>query len=136
MSLSQENIGKLEKLALLKQDGALTEDEFACEKAKILAASSGDPAMGLKVAPVEAVPASVPDALNTLNPNTSNPTNNSDDTVNQNQVVVNVIAPAGERNVAHCCHFCMCFWCAGLTIPCWIAACCDCCCHQPCGCSC
>jgi hypothetical protein len=38
-----------------------------------------------------------------------------------------------DRPVNHCCHCVLCFFTAGLWLPCWIGACADACCQHPCG---
>ena len=41
---------------------------------------------------------------------------------------------AGPKQVNHCMHLMCCVFTGGLMFPCWLAACCGCCCHQPCQC--
>ena len=40
----------------------------------------------------------------------------------------------GPKQVNHCMHLVCCLGTFGLMFPCWLAACCGCCCHQPCQC--
>ena len=54
-------------------------------------------------------------------------------TTQPQQPVYIVQTTVHDRPVNHCCHCVLCFFTAGLWLPCWIGACANCCCQHPCG---
>ena len=120
MALSEKDIQKIKELSNLKEQGVLSEEEFAAEKAKILSNDRSNSSDAINVAVAHGVEMS---SLQPVQAAPADANSNLQDTQN-------------PRKVGHCCHFCLCFWLGGLSLPCWVAACCDCCCHQPCGCDC
>lgn len=56
---------------------------------------------------------------------------NSNSNANTTSVVVNM-GQSQDKKANHCCHFLLCFFSGGLWAPCWLGACCGCCCLRPC----
>ena len=146
------DMDKLKELAKMKEDGILTDEEFSAQKAALLSKKSAENvkegiavaavtpvvATAAPVAPVAAAPAQ-PDMTQMMMMNMMMNQNNNQPQQAAGPIIVNNNnnnnnGTGGPKQVNHGMHLVCCLGTFGLMFPCWLAACCGCCCHQPCQC--